>query len=468
MMKRQNKKRGFTIVELTIVVAVIAILSAVLIPTFSGIIKKSRESADQQAARQMNTVLASAVLDEDADINDVFAVLDEADINAENYQALYKNRFFFYDKELKIVVYAEKTASGYEALYPAEAVGVANPENWVTLSGEIGKVDIGDIDIDKDAGKATVDSAEELASVMSAIREGDKATKTVKEIVLSNTTYNLMGADISIPSVKNNADNEVDLTINGNGATLDGFVNGTPVRENQKRTNASTRNYSAGLIGTVAKGANVTISNITIDGAVFGDKNVSLVGLVGTVSGKVTFDNVVVKDTTFVGQQKVGAFAGYLNNDNAEVIVNDNCKMENVTVVATQGMAGGVFGLLEDGKVTVKSFTNINVNVKLEKVSSGHYINYARTEEGLLDTTIALDMNNDFSLCLEEKTAGAVTGYRYFATCAKYGFIHSGVKVTDTGLTGYGNKPAVFAYGATAVALPTLTENVGYVWTNGI
>ena len=38
-MKNSNKK-GFTIVELVIVIAVIAILAAVLIPTFSGLVKK--------------------------------------------------------------------------------------------------------------------------------------------------------------------------------------------------------------------------------------------------------------------------------------------------------------------------------------------------------------------------------------------------------------------------------------------
>ena len=47
------KKKGFTIVELVIVIAVIAILSAVLIPTFSNLIKKANLSADQQAIRNM-------------------------------------------------------------------------------------------------------------------------------------------------------------------------------------------------------------------------------------------------------------------------------------------------------------------------------------------------------------------------------------------------------------------------------
>ena len=53
-MKRNNKK-GFTIVELVIVIAVIAILSAVLIPTFSGITEKAQESARDQQAKNILT-----------------------------------------------------------------------------------------------------------------------------------------------------------------------------------------------------------------------------------------------------------------------------------------------------------------------------------------------------------------------------------------------------------------------------
>lgn len=48
-MKKLNKK-GFTLVELVIVIAVIAILAAVLIPTFSNVINKANESAAMQKA----------------------------------------------------------------------------------------------------------------------------------------------------------------------------------------------------------------------------------------------------------------------------------------------------------------------------------------------------------------------------------------------------------------------------------
>ena len=55
----KTKRKGFTIVELVIVIAVIAILAAVLIPTFAGIIKKANESTDTQLVRNLNTALVS-------------------------------------------------------------------------------------------------------------------------------------------------------------------------------------------------------------------------------------------------------------------------------------------------------------------------------------------------------------------------------------------------------------------------
>ena len=51
---KMNKK-GFTIVELVIVIAVIAILAGVLIPTFSGLVQKAQDSAAIQEARNKYT-----------------------------------------------------------------------------------------------------------------------------------------------------------------------------------------------------------------------------------------------------------------------------------------------------------------------------------------------------------------------------------------------------------------------------
>ncbi len=57
-MKKMNKK-GFTIVELVIVIAVIAILAAVLIPTFSSVVNSANASAAQQQAKAgLDSILA--------------------------------------------------------------------------------------------------------------------------------------------------------------------------------------------------------------------------------------------------------------------------------------------------------------------------------------------------------------------------------------------------------------------------
>ena len=49
-MRKEIRRAGFTIVELVIVIAVVAVLAAVLIPTFSNIINKANESAALQEA----------------------------------------------------------------------------------------------------------------------------------------------------------------------------------------------------------------------------------------------------------------------------------------------------------------------------------------------------------------------------------------------------------------------------------
>ena len=64
---KMNNKKGFTIVELVIVIAVIAILAGVLIPTFAGIVSKANESKALQEARNIYTqyvALEDGVVDE--------------------------------------------------------------------------------------------------------------------------------------------------------------------------------------------------------------------------------------------------------------------------------------------------------------------------------------------------------------------------------------------------------------------
>ena len=54
-MNKKNNRKGFTTVELVIVIAVIAILATVLIPTFSNLIGKANDSKYLQTAKSAHT-----------------------------------------------------------------------------------------------------------------------------------------------------------------------------------------------------------------------------------------------------------------------------------------------------------------------------------------------------------------------------------------------------------------------------
>ena len=83
-MKKTNKK-GFTIVELVIVIAVIAILSAVLIPTFAGITNKAKESA---AIQQTTNVVTAYRTDYDLVEGDRITNQKELIVKAGDYYVL--------------------------------------------------------------------------------------------------------------------------------------------------------------------------------------------------------------------------------------------------------------------------------------------------------------------------------------------------------------------------------------------
>ena len=54
-MKKTNRRKGFTIVELVIVIAVIAILAAVLIPTYNNVVESAKSTAALEEAKNTLT-----------------------------------------------------------------------------------------------------------------------------------------------------------------------------------------------------------------------------------------------------------------------------------------------------------------------------------------------------------------------------------------------------------------------------
>lgn len=444
-MKKRNQKRGFTVVELVVVVTVIAILSAVLIPTFAGIINRSRETSDQSAVRNMNTILAADGAVEPTNIVDLFDVLLENGIEAENYKPLYKDRFFFWDSNANQVVYAEYTADGlYTAIYPESREGDTSTNKWYSLSGEVKKASLREVEdtLSADKKTATVTSVEQLTGLVAAIADGKNAVEDVTAIELP-AKLNLMGADIMIE----NGDSKKpvpEFTFKGaagDGTEITGMVIDRASREGVGTTKTE-RKYYAGMI---AYAKNVRFENITIKDTVIGSDEASLVGaFVGSLSGKAEFVNCDLENVTVRGLQKVGSFVGYLSNANSKVIIDENCDATNVTVEVTAGAAGGIVGFIGNGlttaakeldaagqadfiakKLEVKGDLTRFDDVKLvvNKVPTGYYITDTAGKVYGLDLNDDLSPASTFSYKDANKTEVDTGFYRYYETTAKYAFV---------------------------------------------
>lgn len=119
MKKIQNRKDGFTIVELVIVIAVIAIMAAVLIPTFASLIIRANLSADQVAVKNMNTALSSYAVDhnEFTGRTDIYKALQDAGFATDGLKPVSADCKFIYISELNKMVLVNKDG---DVLYPQD------------------------------------------------------------------------------------------------------------------------------------------------------------------------------------------------------------------------------------------------------------------------------------------------------------------------------------------------------------
>ena len=127
MNNKKNNRKGFTIVELVIVIAVIAILATVLVPTFGNIIENAKESAALQAARNE---LTNYMIDNAAEGSD--------DLIIKGDDNMY---FAVVDGQLSDTVYADTNAAlaAFTSITNAAATQVGNSTTvWTVASAQGG------------------------------------------------------------------------------------------------------------------------------------------------------------------------------------------------------------------------------------------------------------------------------------------------------------------------------------------
>jgi len=131
-MIKNLRKKGFTIVELVIVIAVIAILAAILIPTFSGIIKKANIASDTAMAKNMNTALVMADSEGNTpeDMGDVLFILFEAGYVLENLNPTTNGYYFAWDQPKNQIIFLTDT---FEVHYSSEPYSEDTLNWWLPI-----------------------------------------------------------------------------------------------------------------------------------------------------------------------------------------------------------------------------------------------------------------------------------------------------------------------------------------------
>ncbi|WP_207753540.1 type II secretion system protein [Sporosalibacterium faouarense] len=66
--KKIRNRKGFTLIELIVVIAILGILAAIAVPRLSGSTKKAEESADQASIRTMDSMISIAIAEGNLDI----------------------------------------------------------------------------------------------------------------------------------------------------------------------------------------------------------------------------------------------------------------------------------------------------------------------------------------------------------------------------------------------------------------
>ena len=343
---RNTNKKGFTIVELVIVIAVIAILAAVLIPTFSGIIKKAQQSADQQAVSQMNTILASAQA-----INDLIVEGNDAQTSINIYNALIAEGFSY-----EFDAYYEKYGFGY----------VVENGNAVIVLVEDGKVAYPKNHEGKTDYKQFFTAVEKSEDLLAAFDTGYVLLKTdavFAEAIKISNDLTIVGNNKLLDEAHLTYDSSANSTVSINGATEDITVNMSGISiENAQDTYARGLNlgnntgkvtlvldnvdiesyyYALNLTSSNAGGVEIIVRNSTISGwaainvwskvnATF--ENCTIIGNSVTTNPEDTFAAIVINGTSALGTSNAAGSSLTFKNCTIEI----NSTVDNMYHVSVE------------------------------------------------------------------------------------------------------------------------------------
>ena len=381
-------KRGFTIMELVIVIAVIAVLAAVLIPTFANVIDRANQSSDIQAVRNMNTSISAADADGSVDsLNDVKEALAADGMNIDSYTALAENHKFVWDSELNRILYVNSETNAVE--YPEEYSNLDYGEvgsRWIDLAtGEMATDDSwqsndetvssytlpNEVEVSDSYTKYELSSAAQLMSFSDYVNGLENEGADI--IVELSCDIDLLGAEW-IPV------DEFAGIFNGNGYTISNLTITDPELECNTEFISTTsentyRPYGFISVFTGDYLGNVVFEDVHIDapGAV-SSSNHTVAAVAGAVVNNEENTTIYIHDIEVSGvvtsAYRVAGIVGFVGGTPKTIMAGNvtisdcvnNADITSTLCAATYNTAAGILStsnqLAETATVTIQNNTN--------------------------------------------------------------------------------------------------------------
>ena len=357
-------KKGFTLVELVVVIAVIAILAATSVGVYFGMLESANRSADEAAVTQMNKILLLEDTLGDVDsIFDVHEALERNGLYPEDYTALSKGHKFYYDRNEKKILLVNGEG---EVVYPEDQTDKDHSDcQWYSLNLSIGTEKITEED-----GVYKVAKAEQFAYVMNEIDKGRSEAVTIS---LQND-INFNGASISVANLT------CDFSLDGNNHIISNLAGNEAYNDGLSSSFGAASKYNAAGFFGIASGVDVTFKNVILenihiksDGGTEGPaeatSNASLI--VGQFTNAAfEANNVTVRNSSIEAGRNVGTFIGNTTENTTCSISLNNVTVDSVDINVHHGRSSVLIGIVEahTGK-NFNKFEMTSVTVNNSKVN---------------------------------------------------------------------------------------------------
>lgn len=356
---KRNTRKGFTGIELVIVIAIIAILATALIPAFGGLFDSANKTADIQMAKNLNTALLLHNIN--SEVNDFADVLAAA--RAEGYlisklNPTSKGCYLVWESESNQFLLVDAEAN-FEVLFAADPNYSSDSANWHFVTS-----DLDAIKQLETAGYSVARAATTTSGLAALVAQGGTQTIYIDESIemdANNIAFTKEGYDITLNLGESNVSSNGTLDgapifakTAGKLTVIGGTLSCNGMEESEHGSFACSIGYEPG--------ANLVIEGVTFTG---------ITGINGTWKGSGAVQ-IAVSDSTF-DVSKNGVIVAAGSPEGVATITKCHINAGQYAIFGSQGakitVDGGTY---KGGKAVIYSNTTAD-GASLITINSGEF-----------------------------------------------------------------------------------------------